>query len=217
MTQGTNEACGCQAGTSTGYEAEKDTDFGANNDAGDAPQLMGRELSLLVAAGAAIGANSEACLNRVVSDLNDAGVPEEQIRGAVTIGQTVKDKPARRLKEAADALTGSQLMEQSIDGPCPMESMPRDETYKVTMLIAAGSAMAAGCEPCLNQAIPGLIEAGVADADIRRAVEIGQDVKDLAADNMKEVADFLAGVDLSDGYATESCRDEATLQTAGCC
>ncbi|MFG1691450.1 hypothetical protein ACGF5M_04780 [Gemmatimonadota bacterium] len=53
-------------------------------------------MSLLVAAGAAMGANSEACLNRVVTDLKDAGVPEEQIRGAVIIGQTVKDKPALR-------------------------------------------------------------------------------------------------------------------------
>jgi hypothetical protein len=64
-----------------------------------------------------------------------------------------------------------------------MESMPRDESYVVTMLIAAGSAMAVGCEPCLNQAIPNLIEAGVSGADIRRAVEIGHAVREIAADN----------------------------------
>ncbi|MHC4464646.1 MAG: carboxymuconolactone decarboxylase family protein, partial [Planctomycetota bacterium] len=46
--------------------------------------------------------------------------------------------------------------------------------YKVTMLIAAGAAMAANCEPCLNKIVPDLLEAGVAEADIRRAVEIGQ-------------------------------------------
>ena len=38
--------------------------------------------------------------------------------------------------------------------------------YKVTMLIAAGAAMAANCEPCLNKIVPDLIEAGVAEADI---------------------------------------------------
>lgn len=65
--------------------------------------------------------------------------------------------------------------------------MPTDEAYKVTLLIATGTAMATGCGPCLNQSIPGLIEAGVADADVRRAVEIGQSVKDEAANNMKEV------------------------------
>ena len=43
--------------------------------------------------------------------------------------------------------------------------------YKVTMLIAAG---AANCEPCLKRVVPDLIEAGVAEADIRKAVEIGQ-------------------------------------------
>jgi hypothetical protein len=97
-----------------------------------------------------------------------------------------------------------------------MESMPRDETYKATMLIAAGSAMAAGCEPCLNQAIPGLIESGLADADIRRAVEIGQSVKETSARNMKEVADVLAGTSLSDGSFSEECTDDVAQQTAGC-
>lgn len=65
--------------------------------------------------------------------------------------------------------------------------------YKVTLLIAAGSAMAANCEPCLNKIVPDLIEAGVNEADIRRAVEIGQFVKDKPAEHMKEVADILTG------------------------
>ena len=65
--------------------------------------------------------------------------------------------------------------------------------YKVTMLIAAGAAMAANCEPCLNKIIPDLIEAGVVEADIRKAVEIGQFVKDKPAAIIKEAADALAG------------------------
>ena len=56
--------------------------------------------------------------------------------------------------------------------------IPQIVDYKVTMLIAAGAAMAANCEPCLNKVVPDLIEAGVAEADIRKAVEIGQFVKD---------------------------------------
>ena len=105
MTYGTNEACGCQ--TDAKLEPEESEK--------DITQIMGREMSLLVAAGAAMGANSEACLNKVVSDLTEAGVPEEQIRGAVVIGQMVKDKPARRMKEAADVLTGSTLSGNSAD------------------------------------------------------------------------------------------------------
>ena len=69
--------------------------------------------------------------------------------------------------------------------------------HKVTLLIAAGAAMAANCEMCLNKIVPDLIEAGVSEADIRRAVEIGQFVKDKPAAIMKEVADALTGSRLS--------------------
>jgi alkylhydroperoxidase/carboxymuconolactone decarboxylase family protein YurZ len=77
--------------------------------------------------------------------------------------------------------------------------------YKVTLLIAAGAAMAANCEPCLNKIVPDLIEAGVHELDIRRAVEIGQFVKDKPAENMKEVADILTGSHLSRSAGGEGC------------
>ena len=90
--------------------------------------------------------------------------------------------------------------------------------YKVTMLIAAGAAMAANCEPCLNKIVPDLIEAGVAEADIRRAVEIGQFVKDKPAAIMKEAADVLTGTQLSDPHASDGCPAGALNQpeTAAC-
>ncbi len=90
--------------------------------------------------------------------------------------------------------------------------------YKITMLIAAGAAMAANCEPCLNKIVPDLIEAGVAEADIRRAVEIGQFVKDKPAAIMKEAADVLTGTHLSDPVESEECPAGALAQpaTAGC-
>ena len=129
--------------------------------------------------------------------------------------------------------------------------------YKVTMLIAAGAAMAANCEPCLNRVVPdlivlgtvvlgaifffrairdgqvrwgfpigigiltataGLIEAGVAEADIRRAVEIGQFVKDKPAAIMKEAADVLTGTHLSDPVESDGCPAGALAQpaTAAC-
>jgi alkylhydroperoxidase/carboxymuconolactone decarboxylase family protein YurZ len=91
--------------------------------------------------------------------------------------------------------------------------------YKVTMLIAAGAAMAANCEPCLNKIVPDLLEAGVAEADIRRAVEIGQFVKDKPAAVMKEAADMLTGSHLSKSRASGGCpTDEMKKETAiaGC-
>ena len=90
--------------------------------------------------------------------------------------------------------------------------------YKVTMLIAAGAAMAANCEPCLNKIVPDLIEAGVAQADIRKAVEIGQFVKDKPAAIMKEAADVLTGTKLSDSHASDGCPADALKPpaTAAC-
>jgi hypothetical protein len=217
MSQELNAACGCGAGQNVTLEEDSPGRGGLDETETEGTELMGEEMSLLVAAGAALAANSEAYLNTVVAELRETAVPEEHIRAAVQVGQAVKDKPAKRLKEVADDLTGSQLAEEPSNKPCPMESMPRDDSYKATMLIAAGSAMAAGCEPCLNQAIPGLIEAGVADADIRRAVEIGQFVKDIAGENMMEVADVLAGTKLSDDAAPRRSLDDSTLQPAVCC
>ncbi len=77
--------------------------------------------------------------------------------------------------------------------------------HKVTLLIAAGAAMAANCEPCLNRIVPDLIEADVAEADIQRAVEIGQFVKDRPAAIMKEAADVLTGTNLSKISTSEGC------------
>jgi len=85
------------------------------------------------------------------------------------------------------------------------EQVPEIVDFKVTMLIAAGAAMAANCEPCLNKVVPDLIEAGVAEADIRKAVEIGQFVKDKPAAIMKEAADVLTGSHLSDPHKSEGC------------
>ncbi|GAB4351773.1 MAG: hypothetical protein Kow0099_35940 [Candidatus Abyssubacteria bacterium] len=79
-----------------------------------------------------------------------------------------------------------------------VEKSPELIDYTVTLLIAAGAAMTANCEPCLNKIVPDLIEARVSESDIRRAVKIGQFVKNKAADNMKEVADVLAGTNYSD-------------------
>ena len=89
--------------------------------------------------------------------------------------------------------------------------------YKITMLIAAGAAMAANCEPCLNKIVTDLIEAGVAEADIRKAVEIGQFVKDKPAAIMKEAADALTGTRLSEQDKSEGCPSDDMKAASGCC
>ncbi len=93
---------------------------------------------------------------------------------------------------------------------------PQIVDYKVTMLIAAGAAMAANCEPCLNKIVPDLIEAGVAEDDIRKAVEIGQFVKDKPAAIMKEAADALTGTNMADPNQSAGCPAKAlSRQEAG--
>lgn len=181
-------------------------------------RIVDRNAALLIAAGASMAANSQPCLGRIVDDLVRAGVPKELIQGAVHTGQMVKDKPASLMKKDADALTGTQLWEDAPEGACPLEEMRKQGIdVRVPMLIAAGSAVAAGCEPCLNSVIPKLIEADVHDADIRKAVEIGQGIKDRQASNIKEVADLLTGTNLLDGAVAEECETSDANEPAACC
>ncbi len=171
------------------------------------PGLVDRSVSLLIAAGAAMAANSKRCLEKSVRDLNEAGVPKELIQGAIEAGQAVKDKPNLIMKKEADALAGTRLTEGIVEGACPIEGMlQRGDDLRIPMLIAAGAAVGVGCEPCLNIVIPALIEAGVQESDIRLAVEIGQAVKDQASSIIQEAADVLAGTDLSSGARAIKCE-----------
>lgn len=191
---------------------------GKGQETREVAKLLDRRTSSLVAAGAAMAANSTACLRRVVGDLGAAGVPVEQIQAAVQIGQMAKDKPALLLKREADALTGTHLAAPAALGTCPIETMAsRGLDLRVPLLVAASSALAAGCEPCLNSIVPRLIESGVADADIRKALEIGQGIKDRAAANMREVADVLARTNLLGDGVVEDCDRRPTGEAAACC
>ncbi len=184
----------------------------------DGSRIVDRNTALLIAAGASMAANCRPCLVRIVDDLVKAGVPGEAIRGAVQTGQMAKDKPATLMKEEADRLTGTQLSEKAEPGVCPIEAMrSRGFDVRVPLLIAAGSAVAAGCEPCLNSIIPKLIETKVPEADIRRAVEIGQGIKDRVTALIQEAADVLTGTNLSVGPVPEECDPERIHQDADCC
>ncbi|MBI5118315.1 carboxymuconolactone decarboxylase family protein [Candidatus Poribacteria bacterium] len=182
------------------------------------PGLIDRKVTLLVAAGSAMAANCEACLKKIVPELKDAKATDDEIRRAIVTGQFVKDRGAAIMKELADTLAGTSLAGESAVDLCPGDQMKKDAGYKVMMLIAAGSAMAANCEFCLNRIVPDLIEAGVSEADMRRAVEIGQFVKDKPAAIMKEAADVLTGSKLSGkSPSSEECPADKMKQSSGCC
>ncbi len=184
---------------------------------GTTPQLVDDRVAALIAVGAAMAANSEPCFTRAVAASKAAGADEDGIRGAVRIGQMVKDKPAGVLKAAADALTGTRLAIPAGDGTCPTQAMGSGVEFNLTMLIASGAAMAAGCEPCLNKSVPALIEAGVADEDIRRATEIGQAARDCSASIMMEAAKARAGAEFEDARPAGDCSDDVSQPVSACC
>jgi len=88
---------------------------------GSVYQIVDRKVTLLIAAGAAMAANCEPCLNKIVTDMKEAGVGTNDIRRAVEIGQFVKEKPAAAMKALAEKLTGTRLAAQRSSAGCPLE------------------------------------------------------------------------------------------------
>ena len=80
------------------------------------------QTQLLIAMGSAMAAGCQPCLERLVGLAEDEGLDAEQMQAAVSIGQFVKEQPARQMKEVADKLTGSRLSQTRPQIECPHES-----------------------------------------------------------------------------------------------
>jgi len=65
------------------------------------------------------------------------------------------------------------------------------------LLVAAGSAVAAGCMPCLETIVGMARTEGIDEKKLKEAVMTGQYVKEQPANMMKEFADQLVGTHLS--------------------
>ena len=65
------------------------------------------------------------------------------------------------------------------------------------LLVAAGSAVAAGCIPCLETIVGMARSDGIEEKKLKEAVMTGQYVKEQPANMMKEFADKLVGTHLS--------------------
>lgn len=214
-----NGECGCGCGGSEAHDASVGTateEVKRGQTVQIRPGLIDRKVTLLMSAGAAMAGNCEPCLRNIVPQLREIGASANEIRGAIYTGQMVKERPMAMMKQVADELTGSQLWEASELESCPADEMQKDDNYKVTMLIAAAAAMAANCEFCINKVVPDLLEAGVSETDLRKAVEIGQFIKDKPASIMKEAADILTGSKLS-GRPVKQDGPAAAAKQGGCC
>ena len=148
---------------------------------------------MLVAAGSAMAASCEPCLNHVIPNLIEIGVPDAEIRRAVEIGQYVKDREADIMKEAADVLAGTSFLDGEIPERCGQDEMATLTADKTSMLIAVGAAVAGNCVSCLDTVVRELKAAGATNEEIRGAVEIGLTVKEKPAAIVKETADRLTG------------------------
>jgi AhpD family alkylhydroperoxidase len=147
---------------------------------------------MLVAAGSAMAASCEPCLNHVIPNLIEVGVPDVEIRRAVEIGQYVKDREADIMKEAADVLAGTSFLDREIPEQCGQDEMATLKADKTSMLIAVGAAVAGNCASCLDTVVRELKAAGATNEEIRGAVEIALTVKEKPAAIVKETAEKLS-------------------------
>ena len=151
---------------------------------------------MLVAAGSAMAANCEPCLNMVIPNLIEVGASDDEIRKAVEIGQFVKDRKADIMKETADILTGTSFLDKQIPETCISDETELVNVDKMSMLIAVGAAVAGNYDSCLSAVVPELEKAGATDEEIRGAVDIGLTVKERPSAIMKETVDKLTCTNL---------------------
>lgn len=128
MAAQTGGCCGGEATQKATCAEPVETPAKEQPAAGTIYKLVDHKVTLLIAAGAAMAANCEACINKIVPELREAGVAEADIRRAVEIGQFVKDKPAGRMKNLADKLTGTRLAKGPVLEECPADKMKREAT-----------------------------------------------------------------------------------------
>lgn len=184
--------------------------------AGQGRRIVTDTMSRLIAVGASMAANNETRFAEAIGSLQADGTAAEDIQLAVQFGQVVKDKPAGIMKALANDLAGTSLAEGVGSIGCPADAMEQPSVRVMMLLIGAGTAMAANCEPCLNKVVPELIEAGIGDEDIQRALEIGQAVKDEKARQMKEAADILAGTSFLDSAPVDRAAAALCLPGSSC-
>ncbi len=82
------------------------------------------------------------------------------------------------------------------------------------LLVGVGSAVAAGCIPCLENIHTMAREAGITEKKLRAAALIGQFVKDQPAHHMKVAADKLLGTHLQMRNNSVSCPAEESSPKA---
>jgi arsenite methyltransferase len=124
------------------------------------------------------------------------------IRDAGFSGVEVVDRSDFRKSEKADSLKVSSIRVSAIKGGGAGEEARRVKQVseildvETQLLISVGSAVAAGCIPCLETIVEKARAEGIDEKKLRAAVRTGQFVKDQPAGHMKAFADSLVGTHL---------------------
>lgn len=95
-------------------------------------------------------------------------------------------------------------------------------TEQVAELVAIAAAIAANCEPCFKYHYDQARKLGISDADMRRAVDMAQMVKDTPARAILKLAERYVGASTSDTATKQStCCTTASVTAdkpaAKCC
>jgi AhpD family alkylhydroperoxidase len=101
------------------------------------PLEMTEQVKVLIALGAAIGANCEPCFKFHYDRARKLGVSNDAMRDAVRIGQGVKEASAKSMSGLADRILGTPAPAPAADSSCCGSSCGCDETpaaRKLTVL-----------------------------------------------------------------------------------
>lgn len=93
-----------------------------------------------------------------------------------------------------------------------MKPMFKGLDTETQLLVAIGSAVAAGCIPCLENIAAMAREAGIDAKKMKAAAIVGQFIKDQPAGHMKAAADRLLGTHLGRSAAADKCPMEPAEQ-----
>ncbi len=91
----------------------------------------------------------------------------------------------------------------------------KDLNEETQVLIATGSAIASGCQPCLESIIAQANKLKISNDKLKAAAIIGQFVSDQPALHMKQFTDQLLGTHLSHNAPDLKCPAENSGTTAG--
>jgi len=148
----------------------------------------------LIKVGASIAATNQESLKKAFDELVALGAEFEEIQFASGVGRTVREKPAEEMRKYAEKLLGIAPKAEEAKA-CPAQKMKGNTNYRLMMLIAVGSAVAANCEPCLNQSVLALKDVKVHEDEIQIAAEIGLRIKEIKLEDIRDAAAVLTGIE----------------------